>query len=42
MSIDEKYNLISRNLQEVIGEERIKAVLKERDLRIYWGKNEFF
>lgn len=37
LTIDEKYHLISRNLQEVIGEERIKAVLKERDLRIYWG-----
>jgi hypothetical protein len=37
LTLDEKYNLITRNLQEVVGEERIKAVLKERDLRIYWG-----
>jgi hypothetical protein len=34
---DEKYKLITRNLQEVVGEERIKAILKERDLKIYWG-----
>ena len=37
MSVDEKYTLITRNLQEVIGEERIKNLLRERDLRIYWG-----
>lgn len=37
MSIDEKYELISRNLQEVLGEDRIKKVLSERDLRVYWG-----
>jgi hypothetical protein len=37
LSVDEKYHLISRNLQEVVGEERIKTILKERDLRIYWG-----
>lgn len=23
--------------QETIGEDRVKAVLKERDLKIYWG-----
>ena len=34
---EEKYKLITRNLQEVVGEERIKAILKERDLKIYWG-----
>ena len=34
---DEKYKLITRNLQEVVGDERIKAILKERDLKIYWG-----
>ncbi|CAG9772812.1 unnamed protein product [Ceutorhynchus assimilis] len=34
---DEKYNLISRNLQEVLGEDKIKTILKERDLKIYWG-----
>lgn len=34
---DEKYALIARNLQEVIGEAEIKKVLAERDLRLYWG-----
>lgn len=37
LSPDEKFDLISRNLQEVLGEDKIKAVLKERDLKIYWG-----
>lgn len=37
LTVDEKYNLITRNLQEVIGEEKLKSILKERDLRIYWG-----
>lgn len=37
LSPDEKYEVISRNLQEVLGEDKIKAVLKERDLKIYWG-----
>lgn len=23
--------------QEIIGEERLKAILSERDLRLYWG-----
>lgn len=32
-----KRDLICRNLQEVLGEDRLTAVLKERDLRIYWG-----
>lgn len=34
---DEKFNLITRNLQETIGEDRVKAVLAERDLKVYWG-----
>ncbi|KAK9869659.1 hypothetical protein WA026_003407 [Henosepilachna vigintioctopunctata] len=37
MSPEEKYDLISRNLQEVLGEDKIKSILKERDLKIYWG-----
>ncbi|XP_045471491.1 tyrosine--tRNA ligase, cytoplasmic isoform X1 [Harmonia axyridis] len=37
LSLDEKYHLISRNLQEVLGEDKIKSILKERDLKIYWG-----
>jgi tyrosyl-tRNA synthetase len=37
MSPEEKYRLITSNLQEVTGEEIIKKVLAERNLRIYWG-----
>jgi len=36
-SVIEKKNLILRNLQEVLGEDKIDAILKERDLKIYWG-----
>lgn len=36
-SFDEKVNLITRNLQEVLGEDNLKNVVKERDLKIYWG-----
>lgn len=34
---DEKLDLIKRNLQEVLGEENLKKVINERDLKIYWG-----
>jgi len=37
LSWEDKYALISRNLQEVLGEDKMIAVLKERDLKIYWG-----
>jgi len=37
LSIEEKKALISRNLQEVLGEDRIDEILKTRDLKIYWG-----
>ncbi|KAJ1178001.1 hypothetical protein NDU88_003251 [Pleurodeles waltl] len=37
LSPEEKYQLISRNLQEVLGEEKMKEILKERELKIYWG-----
>ena len=34
---DEKKELMKRNLQEVLGEDRIDEILKIRDLKIYWG-----
>ncbi|XP_044523927.1 tyrosine--tRNA ligase, cytoplasmic isoform X1 [Gracilinanus agilis] len=34
---EEKLHLITRNLQEVLGEEKLKEILKERELKIYWG-----
>ncbi|XP_041273613.1 tyrosine--tRNA ligase, cytoplasmic isoform X1 [Onychostruthus taczanowskii] len=33
----EKYQLITRNLQEVLGEDKLLSILKERELKIYWG-----
>ena len=37
MNTEDKYNLIQSNLQEVIGEERLKKILSERSLKLYWG-----
>jgi tyrosyl-tRNA synthetase len=37
MKPEEKFSLITRDLQEVVGEEKIREVIKERDLKIYWG-----
>jgi tyrosyl-tRNA synthetase len=34
---DQKYELITRNLQEVLGEENLKKIVQERDVKIYWG-----
>ncbi|KAI9310586.1 tyrosyl-tRNA synthetase [Dichotomocladium elegans] len=36
-TVDEKYNLITRNLQEVLGGDEIKKILQERNLKVYWG-----
>ncbi|XP_071442443.1 tyrosine--tRNA ligase, cytoplasmic [Hetaerina americana] len=33
----DKRNLIVRNLQEVLGEDKLTEILKERDLKVYWG-----
>ncbi|KAJ2817595.1 Tyrosine--tRNA ligase cytoplasmic [Coemansia furcata] len=37
LSPEAKLELITRNLQEVLGEEELKAILSERDLKLYWG-----
>merc|ERR1719516_836151 len=37
LSPAEKKALITRNLQETLGEDRIDEVMKTRDLKIYWG-----
>eukprot|EP00658_Telonema_sp_P-2_P056989 TRINITY_DN4544_c0_g1_i2.p1 TRINITY_DN4544_c0_g1~~TRINITY_DN4544_c0_g1_i2.p1 ORF type:complete len:1395 (-),score=397.84 TRINITY_DN4544_c0_g1_i2:129-4313(-) len=37
LSVDEKLELITRNLQEVVGVEEIRQILQERDLKVYWG-----
>ncbi|XP_047496732.1 tyrosine--tRNA ligase, cytoplasmic-like isoform X1 [Penaeus chinensis] len=37
MTPEERTQLVTRRLDEVIGEDRIRAILKERPLKIYWG-----
>src|SRR5579864_836215 len=38
LTVDEKYDLITRNLGEVIiDEESAKEILRTRPLKIYWG-----
>ncbi|ORX82986.1 hypothetical protein BCR32DRAFT_219016 [Anaeromyces robustus] len=37
MNPQEKYDLITRNLQEVLGGDEIKKILAERDVSLYWG-----
>lgn len=34
---EEKHALITRGLEEVLGEEELKRILQERSLRVYWG-----
>lgn len=37
LTSDQKKELIVRNLQEYLGDDKSTAILKERDLKIYWG-----
>ena len=37
LSPAEKKELITRNLQETLGEDKIDEILKTRDLKVYWG-----
>ena len=37
MTPEQKFKLIIRNLEEVVGEENLKEILKERDLKVYLG-----
>lgn len=37
LPFDDKVDLITRNLQEVLGEESLRKIVKERDLKVYWG-----
>ncbi len=37
MTPEEKFDLITRNLQEVSGKTQLLELLKERNLKIYWG-----
>lgn len=35
--VEKKYELISRNLEEVLGKEKLLQILSKRDLKVYWG-----
>lgn len=37
LSWEEKKVLITRNLQETLGEDKLVEILKQRDVKIYWG-----
>lgn len=37
LSWEEKKTLITRNLQETLGEDKLTEILKQRDVNIYWG-----
>lgn len=37
ISFEDKYNLITRNLQEIVDEKLIRNTLQERNLKIYFG-----
>jgi tyrosyl-tRNA synthetase len=37
MTPKEKFDLITRNLQEVVDEDKLKEILEKRDLKVYWG-----
>lgn len=37
MNNQEKFDLIVKGLQETVDEEKIKDIIKTRDLKIYWG-----
>ncbi|KAJ2750990.1 Tyrosine--tRNA ligase cytoplasmic [Coemansia pectinata] len=37
LSPEAKLELITRNLQEVLGEAELKTILSERDIKLYWG-----
>lgn len=38
LTVDQKLNFITRNLQETLGTDKLTSILNEkRDVRIYWG-----
>jgi hypothetical protein len=37
MTWEEKYQLITRNLSEWLGDNKLKVILKQRNLKLYWG-----
>ena len=37
MDANEKYDLITKDLKEVIGQDELREILSKRDIHIYWG-----
>ena len=37
LTFEQRYELVTRNLQEVLGGDRIQQVMRERSLKLYWG-----
>jgi len=37
MATEDKVNMITKNLQEVMGLEKMKGIVAERNLKLYWG-----
>ncbi|KHJ41536.1 hypothetical protein D918_08388 [Trichuris suis] len=37
MFAEEKFQLITRNLAEVLGEQKLRRILEHRNLKVYWG-----
>ncbi|CDW54463.1 tyrosine tRNA ligase, cytoplasmic [Trichuris trichiura] len=37
MLAEEKFQLITRNLAEVLGEQKLRHILERRNLKVYWG-----
>jgi tyrosyl-tRNA synthetase len=37
MNFDQKYNLITRRLQEITHDDKLREIIKERNLKLYWG-----
>jgi tyrosyl-tRNA synthetase len=38
MSVEERYSLVSRNLQEIIGDDKLKELLaSKKEVSLYWG-----
>jgi tyrosyl-tRNA synthetase len=35
--VERKFNIITRHLQEFLGEQELRKILSERDLKLYWG-----
>uniref|UniRef100_A0A5S6Q9C3 Tyrosine--tRNA ligase n=1 Tax=Trichuris muris TaxID=70415 RepID=A0A5S6Q9C3_TRIMR len=37
MTAEDKFQLVTRNLAEVLGEQKLRNILEQRSLKVYWG-----